>query len=67
MIRLRDELRGEDPAGELGVGSDRIGLKDLWVRKRMLDHGVTGDKAEALEQGMWKGMEDFEAVVLPKA
>ena len=57
MIRLRDELRGEDPAGELGVGSDRVGsgiprdLRDLGGRidegSRNLSLGV--DRRGALK------------------
>ena len=42
MIRLRDELRGENPAGELGVGSDRVGSgipRDLGDLGGRIDEG----------------------------
>jgi hypothetical protein len=46
------------------VGADKIGLKDLWMLKRIGDLGLLGSDAFDFEQGMWKGMADFEDVAL---
>ena len=47
-----------------GEGADRIGSKDLWVLKRIGEIDIAGDDVVKFEQGLWKGMEDFEEVAL---
>lgn len=48
LIRLRDELGGEDPAGELGVGGDGAGL---WIPGDLGDAG-----GGVLEVGLGDGV-----------
>jgi hypothetical protein len=42
-----------------GGGGDKIGLLDLWVRKRLAESGMTGDFVWEFEQGFRKGVADF--------
>ncbi|QDS72802.1 hypothetical protein FKW77_006491 [Venturia effusa] len=42
-----------------GVGADKIGMLELWVRKRILDCGVTGAFVWEFEGGLRKGVSDF--------
>jgi hypothetical protein len=46
------------------MGASKIGLKDLWVLKRITDFSVSGNCAWEFEHGMFKGMADFETVAL---
>ena len=45
-------------------GADRIGLRDLWVLKRLVESGLSGGDLGKFEQGVWKGIGDFEDVAL---
>lgn len=45
-----------------GVGADKIGMLDLWVRKRILDCGVTGEFVWEFEEGFRKAVADFYSV-----
>ena len=42
-----------------GGGSDKIGLLDLWVKKRIRDGDLRGDFVWEFETGLRKGVEDF--------
>lgn len=46
-------------------GGDRIGMLDLWARKRLIDRGTKIDRrlAREFEKGLRQGIADFEACV----
>lgn len=44
-----------------GCGGDKIGMLDLWVRKRLLDSGVTGPFVWEFEAGFRKAISDLYA------
>jgi hypothetical protein len=58
FFRSRNE--GEIP----NQGADRIGLRELWVLKRVRESGVADKAVWEFEQGVWKGIGDFEDVAL---
>jgi hypothetical protein len=46
--------------GGLGAqGGDKIGCLEVWIRKRILDAGQTGDFVWEFEQGFRKAIADF--------
>ena len=49
-------------AGDLQPGS-RIGCREMWVLKRVRESGYRGRYVWEFEQGVRKGVEDFERVV----
>ena len=57
-------IRVSGALGNTAAGGDRIGLLDLWMRKRLIDSGLTGDAASEFEQGMRKGIADFNLITL---
>lgn len=48
-------------AGQLqGEGGDKIGMLDLWIRKRLVDSGLcVGKFTWEWEQGFRQGVRDF--------
>ncbi|KAI9794540.1 MAG: Glucan 1,3-beta-glucosidase 3 [Peltula sp. TS41687] len=46
-----------------GEGGDKIGMLEVWVRKRIRDSGQGGRFVWEFEQGLRKGISDFYAVV----
>ncbi|TLD39379.1 glycoside hydrolase family protein [Venturia nashicola] len=56
------EARSKGLLGGDGVGADKIGMLDLWVRKRILDCGVTGEFVWEFEVGYRKAVADFYAL-----
>lgn len=46
-----------------GAGGDKIGLLDIWVKKRLVESGQSGKFVWEFEQGMRQGVRDFYAVV----
>ena len=52
-------MRANGKLGDSGGGCDRIGLVDLWVRKRILESGMRGDFLWEFEHGLRKGIADF--------
>ena len=45
-----------------GSGGDKIGMLDLWVRKRIIESGQAGKFLWEFEQGMRQGVKDFYAL-----
>jgi hypothetical protein len=60
----RSFFRSRNEGDLPGVGADRIGLKELWVLKRLSECGLPADKRGELEHGIWKGIDDFESAAL---
>lgn len=60
----RSFFRARNEGDVLGAGADRIGLKELWVLKRLSECGIPSDKRSEFEHGIWKGIEDFESAAL---
>jgi hypothetical protein len=52
-----------EKGGNMGEGADRIGLLDLWIRKRILESGMAGPSVWEFEQGLRQGIKGFEEVV----
>lgn len=46
-----------------GQGGDKIGMLDVWVRKRIRESGQGGGYLWEFEHGLRKGISDFYAVV----
>ena len=51
-------MRASGNLGNCGGGGDRIGMMDLWIKKRIIEMGMRGDLWE-FEHGFRKGVEDF--------
>ncbi|KAI9679847.1 MAG: Glucan 1,3-beta-glucosidase 3 [Caeruleum heppii] len=49
--------------GLVGEGGDKIGMLDVWVRKRIAESGQGGGFVWEFEQGVRKGVADFYGVV----
>lgn len=49
--------------GVRGVGGDKIGMLDLWVRKRILESGQGGRFVWEFEQGLRQGVQAFYGCV----
>ncbi|KAI9720822.1 MAG: hypothetical protein M1812_002661 [Candelaria pacifica] len=48
--------------GLSGPGGDKIGMLDLWVKKRLVDSGQGGSYVWEYEQGLRQGIQDFYSV-----
>ena len=53
------QMRKSGKLGNTSPGADRIGLLDLWVRKRIIESGMQGNFLWEYEQGFRKGVADF--------
>lgn len=46
-----------------GSGGDKIGMLDLWVKKRIVESGQAGKCLWEFEQGLRQGVRDFNEMV----
>jgi hypothetical protein len=56
------EMRSID-GGPGSQGGDKIGLLEVWILKRIVDAGQTGEFVWEFEQGFRQGVADFYATV----
>lgn len=58
-----DSVTGSGKRVNAGMGGDKIGCLDMWVRKRILDSGMVGPFVWEFETGLRQGVQAFYEIV----